>query len=121
MLGILRRKGKPAPKDETVCKKCGKTMQFLRDYEKIVSIMLPSRQAKFDKLNHQVVICEHCEQPYGFVKKKNKLELIVMTDKWIARQKKETRESIVKAIDQLKELIAQMKLYTEWNKRFTSE
>jgi hypothetical protein len=102
------------------CKKCGKEMEFLKFFESLTDSFFTNQQERIKLLNHQIVICEHCFQPYGYMKHGEKLRLTLMSPAWLAKQSKKDREVIVESVKNLKANVKHAKLLKAWYERMTA-
>lgn len=109
-----KTKGKTAK--EFSCQKCGKDMKFYQQFEKIANGLGLTNEQRIEHLEHQVTVCEHCWQAYGYLKRGKGLKLMMLKDEWIQKQSKETRESISTAIQDLRQSLATVKLVKAWKK-----
>jgi hypothetical protein len=102
------------------CRNCKKEMTFVQNIEKLTEILLPTPEERAAAMERQVILCEHCEQPYGYTKKRKKLALVALTPKWLSKQPEPIQKSMAQAISEAKKGLELVRLNEYWTKRMES-
>lgn len=99
------------------CRKCRKEMFLLTKAKAFIEALVDGSPA-IQKMDWQVIPCEHCEQPYFFmVKKGGKLTVSMLTPQWLSKQSKEIRANVRLAVKEVKKGLKMMRLNEYWLNR----
>ncbi len=113
--------GEAGGTEETMkCCKCKKEMVFMSNVQRLTEVLIPESEERMVAMERQVVLCEHCEAPYGYIKKRKKLALVALTPRWLSRQPEATQKSMAQAITDAKKVMELVRLNEYWTKKMES-
>lgn len=114
------RKSKPSVAPNGVvmdCLKCGKPMHFEASTRHLVGKQFGAEAESH--LVGRVMICESCEQPYIYLKVKDELVCVVLTEARLGKFDKQERAEVDGAIRGVVGDVRMMNLIMKWVERLT--